>query len=212
MDARAALAVVVAAALAGCGGSQAGWADEVDNPWFPLKPGTTLRYEGTDAGARVVDVFTVTRRRKTIQGVATTVVRDRLYRDGRLAEDTTDWYAQDAKGNVWYFGEATKELDETGRVVSRDGSWQAGVDGAKRGLFMPAKPRVGQSYRQEYYAGHAEDHFKITAIDGDTLRTIEWSPLERAVLDAKYYKKGVGTIREQSIAGGREQLELVSGP
>ena len=89
------------------------------------------------------------------------MIKDRLYLNGHLAERTTDWYTQDGKGNVWYYGEKTAELDRQGHVTSTEGTWQAGVDGAKPGIYMPAHPRVGQSFRQEYYKGHAEDHFKV---------------------------------------------------
>ena len=89
---------------------------------------------------------------------------DRLYVRGRLAERTSDWYTQDAKGNVWYYGEATAELDAQGNVTSTEGSWQAGVDGARPGIFMPAHPKVGQSFRQEYYKGHAEDRFRVLSV------------------------------------------------
>ena len=101
---------------------------------------------------------------KTILGVPCVVVTDYLYVDGRLRERTRDWFAQDTKGSVWYFGEDTAELDATGHVTSREGSWQAGVDGAEAGIVMPGRPRVGQSFRQEFYKGHAEDHFKILSI------------------------------------------------
>ena len=93
-----------------------------------------------------------------IQGARCTVLEDRLYLSGRLKERTTDWYAQDEMGNVWYFGEETAELDEQGRVTSREGSWQAGVDSARAGIYMRAEPKVGQSFTQEFYDGHAEDH------------------------------------------------------
>src|SRR5437660_1318631 len=80
---------------------------KVDNPYFPLKPGTTFRYQGFERG-KTIDVFTVTHKVKKIMGVPNVVIRDRLFRDGRLAEDTLDWYTQDRQGAVWYFGEATR--------------------------------------------------------------------------------------------------------
>ena len=101
---------------------------------------------------------------KTIQGVRATVLHDNLYLAGKLAERTSDWYAQDADGNVWYLGEDTAELDRNGRVTSTEGSWQAGVDGAEAGIYMPAQPKVGESYSQEYYKGHAEDHFRVVSL------------------------------------------------
>jgi hypothetical protein len=200
----------------------ADFSGRVDNPWFPLRPGSTYRYRGTKDGRAAVEVLRVTHRTKTIIGVRSAVVRDRLYLDGRLAEDTTDWYAQDRRGNVWYFGEATATLDRSGRVESREGSFQAGLDGARPGIYMPAHPRVGQRFAQEHYVGHAEDRFAVVdrsaavrvpyVSSRRALRTVEWTPLEPKVLDAKYYVRGIGTVLERQLRGPgpRERLELVS--
>src|SRR5215468_5186733 len=158
------LSTVVAAVLVGMGAaasqsSPATFAPRVDNPWFPLIPGTTFVYRGVKDGKTARDVFTVLRATRTIQGVRCTAVSDRLYLAGRLEERTTDWYAQDRRGNVWYFGEATAELDRAGRITSTEGSWLAGRNGARAGIYITARPRVGRRGRQEYYKGHAEDHF-----------------------------------------------------
>jgi hypothetical protein len=201
------LLITTAGALALTSGSTS--ARPIDNPWLPLRPGTTLRYEGTDSGVREVDLVHVTRRTKAILGKATTVVHDRVFEHGRVVEDTFDYYWQDAKGTVWYYGEDTKELDAHGHVKSREGTWRAGVDGARRGVIMPAHPRVGMRYRQEYYKGHAEDYAEVVRIQGGLLTTHEWSRLERGVLDGKYYRRGVGVVREASLKGGREYLSLV---
>jgi hypothetical protein len=190
----------------------------VDNEWFPLVPGTTYVYVGVRDGKPARDVVTVTHRTKTIERVPCVVVEDRLYLSGRLHERTTDWYTQDREGTVWYFGEQTAELDEHGRVTSTEGSWQAGRDGAKPGIFMPARPRVGESHREEFYKGHAEDFFRVIGLFGSVtgrsapngLLTEEWTPLEPAVLDHKLYIRGVGTVVERSVKGGNEYLELVS--
>ena len=164
------LAVVLGAvvlALSGCASDEERteptkrFVEHIDNPWFPLVPGTTYIYRGMKDGEPSREVLRVTHRTKLIDGVRCTVLEDRLYLSGRLEERTTDWYAQDEEGTVWYFGEDTAELDEQGRVTSREGSWQAGVDGARAGIYMPADPKVGQSFAQEFYAGHAEDHFKV---------------------------------------------------
>src|SRR5262249_7553823 len=128
----------------------------VDNPWFPLKPGTTYVYRGAKDGKSARDVLTVTRGTKTIDGAPCVVVRDRLYLNGTLSERTTDWYTQDRQGNVWYFGEATADLDASGKVTSTEGSWRAGLGKARPGIYMPAHPRPGQAGRQEYLKGHAE--------------------------------------------------------
>jgi hypothetical protein len=182
----------------------------VTNPWFPLRPGTTWRYRGQKDGRAGTEVMSVTAKKRAILGVRATVVHDRLFLDrGGLAEDTLDWYAQDRQGNVWYLGERTKEL-EHGRVVSREGSWEAGVRGARAGIFMPGRPRVGESHRQEYWKGHAEDHFTIASLRGGILTTKEWTPLEPGVRDRKVYRRGTGEILEETLKGGSERFALVS--
>jgi hypothetical protein len=192
----------------------------VDNRWFPLTPGTTYTYRGVKDGKRAKDVFAVTHETKKILGVTTTVIHDRLFLDGKLAEDTIDWYAQNKQGDVVYFGESTRALDSKGRLTDTEGSWKAGVDGAQAGILMPAKPKVGQTFQQEFYKGHAEDHFrilskrvrvKVPAVSSHrAMKTKEWTPLEPGVIDNKYYVRGVGTVREAAAKGGDEHLELVS--
>src|SRR5436190_15610407 len=139
----------------------------VTNPWFPLRPGDRYVYVGVKDGKRARDVVTVEHGTRSIDGAPCAVVSDRLYLDGRLAERTTDWYSQDAKGNVWYFGEDTAELDAHRNVTSREGTWTAGVDGARAGVYITAHPRVGQTAQQEYLAGHAADHFAVIALFGN---------------------------------------------
>jgi hypothetical protein len=191
----------------------------VDNPYLPFRPGTTWRYGGVEGGRRSLDVVTVTRRRARVAGAPCVAVRDRLFLAGRLAERTTDWYAQDAAGNVWYFGEATAELDARGRVRSTQGSWRAGVGGARPGIVMPAHPRVGATFAQERFPGHAEDRFRILRRDEVTvpygtyrraLRTREWTPLEPGVVDHKFYVRGVGMVAERSARGPRERADLIA--
>jgi hypothetical protein len=198
----------------------AGFVRQADNPWFPLRPGTVYTYRGVKDGQPSRDVVTVTHRTRTIQGVRCTVVRDLLYVRGRLHERTDDFYAQDAVGNVWYYGENTAELDTRGRVVSREGSWQSGVHGARAGIYMPAHPRVGQSGRQEFYRGHAEDQFTVVTLNArvrtaaasshHALLTKEFTRLEPGALDHKYYVRGIGTVLEQTVRGGNERNELIS--
>lgn len=219
----AGMLVAVVVAVPGCGGGKAagsGFTATVDNPYFPLPVGTVLIYTGSRDGKRAVEVLEVTGRTKTILGAPCRVVHDRLYLDDALAEDTEDWYAQDRAGAVWYFGEATKTLDGHGKVTSTEGSFQAGVDGARQGIFMPARPKTGASYQQEYYQGQAEDHFRITSVStpvavpagsyGSAVRTEEWTPLEPGVRSAKYYVRWIGTVREEDTAGGDEHLELIA--
>jgi hypothetical protein len=196
------------------------FSSKVDNAYFPLKPGTTYRYKGVKDGKSTLDVFAVTHKTKTILGVPCVAIHDRLFQSGKLAEETTDWYTQDRKGNVWYFGEATRELNAKGKTTSTEGSWQAGRGGARPGLFMPRDPRRGQSFRQEYYKGHAEDHFAVVDLGASikvpqgaydrALLTKEWTPLEPGVLDHKYYVRGVGEVAEIAAKGPREVGKLVS--
>jgi len=191
----------------------------VDNPWFPLQPGTTYVYRGMKDGKPARDDVVVTHRTKVVGGVRCRVVHDRLFLRGRLAERTADYYAQDARGTVWYFGEDTAELDRHGEVTSREGTWHTGVDGARAGIFMPAHPRVGERHRQEFLRGHAEDHFAVVSLDAHVavpfgafdhaLRTREWTPLEPGVIDAKYYVRGIGEVSEQTVHGGHESAQLV---
>jgi len=213
-----ALAVLACTACGGGSTHEPAFVRGMNNPWFPLKPGTTFVYTGRKDGERGRDVVTVTVRTKRIRGVECIAVEDRLYAGGRLTERTTDWYAQDARGNVWYFGEATAELDKAGRVTSREGSWLAGVDGARAGIFMPAHPKAGASFRQEYYKGQAEDHFQVLSLAANVitpytaspraLLTKEWTPLEPDTLDHKLYVRGVGLVREETVKGGDELWEL----
>jgi hypothetical protein len=192
----------------------------VDNPLFPLKPGSRWHYRGVDGDGRFTDNMRVTHRTKTIEGVQATVVHDVVLRHGKPREVTSDWYAQDRHGNVWYFGENTKELDRHGHVTSREGSFKAGRDGARPGVLFPGHPRVGLKARQEYYKGHAEDHFKVLdrhaqvsvpyVASHHAVKTKEWTPLEPGIVEHKYYVRGVGDVKEVTVKGPKERLRLVS--
>jgi hypothetical protein len=200
--------------------SAADFLAHVRNPCFPLRPGTTFRYRGTKDGKPTVDVYRVAHRVRRILGVPCVSVRDRLFEAGKLEERTTDWYTEDRQGRVWYFGEETAELNRAGRVTSTEGSWQAGVDGARPGIFMPPAPRVGQWFRQEYLKGEAEDHFSPLSLDASVtvpsgeyphaLLTREWTPLEPGVIDHKYYVRGIGEVSEETVKGPVETSKLVS--
>jgi hypothetical protein len=191
----------------------------VTNPFLGLKPGTTLVYTGTKDGKKAIDLFATTSRTKVIDRVTTRVVEDRLYLDNALEERTSDYYAQDRCGNVWYFGEDTATLDARGHAMSTEGSFHAGVDGAQPGVFMAAHPRVGQRFRQEWYRGHAEDTFEVLSLAApvsapygrlkDALRTKETTALEPGVVDNKFFARGVGEITEVTVKGPLEQLALV---
>ena len=126
----------------------------ISNPYLPLTPGTVFRYEGTTDGRPEVNTVRVTHQTKRLLGVFCVVVADSVWVEEKLEEVTADWYAQDKDGNVWYFGEDSKAY-ENGQVVSTEGSWEAGVDGAQPGYVMKANPQVGESYRQEYYEDEA---------------------------------------------------------
>jgi hypothetical protein len=190
----------------------------IDNKYFPLKPGTTFVYRGKTKDATEGDIVAVTTDTKRIMGVECVVVNDKVTEDGKLTEQTYDWYAQDKEGNVWYFGEDSKEF-ENGKVTSTEGSWDAGKNGAKPGIIMPANPKVGQTYRQEYSKGVAEDRARALKLDGSTsvpygsfdhvLVTYEWTPLEPNIAERKYYAPGVGTVLEVAVKGPMERLELV---
>jgi hypothetical protein len=198
--------------------------DMVDNPYFPLKPGRTWVYEGKspEGTERVED--TVLKETKQVMGVECVVLRDRVWKQSELVEETFDWHAQDKNGNVWYFGENSRET-ENGKLVRSKGSWEAGVDGAKPGIIMPADPKVGDSYREEYYPGHATDAAEVISLDGaelndavstpydsfskNVLVTKAWNPLEPNILEHKYYVPGVGLIGEVKVTGPAEKVELV---
>ncbi len=192
----------------------------VDNPYFPLKPGTTYRHEGLKEGERAVDVFSVSHHTKKILGVANTVVVDKLYVNGRLEEIAHDWYTQDRQGNVWYFGETTKEYDPRGKQIPAQGAWEAGVDGARPGIVMPAHPKVGVVFRPEYYKGTAEDRYRILDLTAkvttpyrafsDVLVMSEQSRLEPGVKGLKFHARGFGQIKESVPKGPPETLSLVS--
>jgi hypothetical protein len=182
----------------------------VTNPYFPLAPGMRWEYRGVEGGAAARDVVAVSSRTAVVDGVECTVVRDLLYHGGRLVERTVDFYAQDEAGNVWYYGEDTAELDSRGRVKSTEGSWRAGRDGAKPGIVMPARPRAGQTFKQEDYPGHAEDRFSVMSVRNRAVKTKEWTPLEPGVRDRKWYVRGIGLIAEATVKGGSDRLTLHS--
>jgi hypothetical protein len=197
----------------------AAFVDGLSNPYLAFTPGRVFRYQGdTKTGVETV-VVEVTHQKKTILGVATTVVHDQGYVDGVLNEDTFDWYAEDTDGNVWYFGEDSKQIVD-GQVVSTEGSWEGGVNGATPGIAMLAHPAVGVTYQQEFAAGVAEDMAKVVSLTekvqvpfgGFTgcLETAEWTHIEPAPREYKYYQPGIGELLEVSHQNGGERLELVS--
>jgi hypothetical protein len=190
----------------------------VDNSYFPLVPGTTMIFEGAAEGTSIRVETTVTHETKMIAGVECVVVLDRAYEDGVLVEETRDWYAQDRDGNVWYFGEDSKSIED-GEVVDTHGSWEAGVDGAVPGVIMWAEPAAGEPYAQEFAPGVAEDMAQVMSTGetvtvpfgtfSDVLVIKEWNPLDPGVVEEKSYAPGIGVIRELAIEGEDEHLELI---
>jgi len=238
-----AVAVAGGAAVAGCGGEApasgtagslpqgsepveldpAEFTTEIDNPWSPMSPGSRWVYRETDTtGAVQRVVVEVTDRTRTIaNGVEARVVRDVVSEGGEPIEVTDDWYAQDSAGNVWYLGERTAEY-RNGRVTTRAGSFEAGVDGAEAGIAMPADPAPGMSYRQEYYEGEAEDRGAIVTrgdeqvevpfgfYDADVVMTRDLVPTEPRVQELKLYAPGVGMVLSVHTDGDGGRAELVS--
>jgi hypothetical protein len=198
----------------------AGFTGPIDNPNWPMAPGSTWKYRETDpSGAKQKVRVYVTSRTKEILGIQATVVHDVVRETGQIIENTWDWYAQDACGTVWYLGEATKEY-ENGVVVSTEGSWEAGVDGAQPGVIVAADPAVGMTYRQEFYAGQAEDQAEILGVAeqaevpfghfNDVLLTKDYTSLHAKILEYKLYAKGVGPVLVFGVSGGSGTEELIS--
>jgi hypothetical protein len=192
-----------------------------DNPYFPLEPRQQWTYREIDksGSAATVVVTVTTKTRQIANGVEARVVRDTVSEDGQVVEDTFDWYAQDAEGNVWYFGEDTAEFED-GKVATREGSFEAGVDGALPGVIMPADAAAGMKYRQEYYQGQAEDNGEVLATGeqaeveaghyDDALLTADTSAIEPDVNEYKLYAPGVGVVLTIDVSGGTGREELVS--
>lgn len=193
---------------------------DIDNPYWPMEPGTRWIYRETDAEGTVLKVVvTVTSETKEIaNGVTARVVRDTVTEDGAVVEDTFDWYAQDADGNIWYLGEDTAEF-EKGKITTGSGSFEAGIDGALPGVAVPANPVDDLHYRQEYYAGEAEDQGEILSVDEQVqvtaghyehvLMTKDTNPIEPKVLEFKFYAPGVGPVLAIAVSGSSDREELL---
>jgi hypothetical protein len=197
----------------------ADFVEGVDNPYWPMASGSRWVYRETDRKGDVQKVVvTVTDTKKTIVGIPATVVHDVVSQDGKVVEDTFDWYAQDRWGNVWYLGEDTTEYEDG--KASTAGSWEAGVDGAQAGVVVPGQPEVGMAYRQEFYEGEAEDAGEILSLDEQVevpvgsfdgvLMTKDWTPLEPKLVEHKFYAKGTGPVLATTVSGGSDREELLS--
>jgi hypothetical protein len=246
VGAAAATAALLPALLAGCGSDDNGGNGEtqaeapalpqgaepvtldpikfttgITNPYWPMTPGSRWVYRETDKDEVLKVVVTVTDQTKRIaNGVEARVVHDVVSQDGEPVEVTDDWYAQDSQGNVWYLGEDTAEY-ENGKVVSREGSFEAGVDGAQPGIIMPANPEPGLAYRQEYYAGEAEDKAKVLSLDAKAtvpfgsfegvLQTEDTNPLgEPPQVEHKFFARDVGPVLAIGVSGASGREELLS--
>ena len=196
----------------------ANFVSEITNPYFPLKPGTVFKFEGTRDGVARRDEMIVTGETKVILGVKCSVVRDVASSDTEIVEKTVDWYAQDKDGNVWYFGEDTAEYSK-GKVTSTAGTWMAGVDGALPGYIMKAKPAIDDGYRQEYRPGVAEDFAKVIKIDAsaggpsgkyeNVVVTEDTDLLDKAKFEHKWFAPGVGPIGTDGMVGGHHEIRTL---
>jgi hypothetical protein len=192
------------------------------NPWWPLRVGSRWVYRETapDGTVQRVVVTVLAKTKRIANGVTARVVHDVVTEDGAPIEVTDDWYAQDRCGNVWYLGEATTEY-ENGKAVSTQGSFEAGVDDAQAGVAVPAHPKPGLRYRQEYYEGEAEDRAEVVSLReqvevpyghfrrGEVLMTRDVNPLEPKVLEYKFYARGVGPVLAIGVSGTADREELV---
>jgi hypothetical protein len=234
-------AVAASSGIAACGGGDGGggkandlpqgseavkldpadFSTRINNPYWPMQPGSRWVYRETDVeGARQRVQVTVTRKTKKIaNGIEARVIHDLVTEGGQRVEETYDWYAQDSAGNIWYLGEDTTEY-VNGKPKSTKGSFEAGVDGAQAGVIVPAEPKVGLSYRQEYYAGQAEDNAKILSLDEqaevpfghftNVVMTKDLNPLEPKLLEYKFYARNVGPVLAVAVSGSTDREELVS--
>ncbi|HEX7996225.1 MAG TPA: hypothetical protein VF506_20080 [Streptosporangiaceae bacterium] len=190
----------------------------INNPYFPLPVGRTLVYRGIKDGRSQIDRVHVTSKTKKIEGITATTVTDVSTHRGKLLEKTTDWYAQDKHGTVWYLGENTAAFLPGGRI-DRSGSWQADVKDAEPGIIMKPHPAVPEAYRQEFMKGNAEDTAWIVIVGGKltipagtfrhVLTSLEFTRLEPGVIDQKLYAPGIGIVSERAVRGPKEIATLV---
>jgi hypothetical protein len=193
---------------------------DITNPYWPMQPGTRWIYRGVEEGEPPQDIVIVatTSTKKLANGITARVVRDTARSKGQIVEDTLDWYAQDSDGNVWYMGEQTAEF-KNGKIDNREGSWEAGRNGAMPGIMIPAQPEVGQKYRQEYKKGEAEDNGEVLATGHlvevtagnykGALVTLDTSNVEKTAVEYKFYAPGVGPLLALDISDGAAREELV---
>ena len=189
---------------------------KIDNKYFPLKPGTTMIYNGSSDGDPTRDVFAVSNETKEILGIPTRVIHDDGYVKDKHEEMTNDWFAQDDQGNIWYMGEFTTDLSNK---KSHEGSWEAGVKGARAGIIMEAIPKVGDTYNQEFSKGVSEDKGSVLSLNekvsvpygsfSNVLKTKDFSPLEPKIVENKYYAQNIGEIKALNVKGEQEKETLI---
>jgi len=190
----------------------------INNPYFPLVPGSTSIFSGTKDTSKLIQQITITKKTRKIMNVTCVEVDSTLTVDDKLAENTINWYAQDKQGNVWSFGVSVKKYSTSGKVTSTAGTWLAGSNGALPGIVMQANPDANLTYRQNYYKGHAEDiaqvlslNESVTGTSGsytNVLEIKEWTPLQPDVVVNKWYAKDVGLIMSKEVQGGNQELQL----
>ena len=190
----------------------------IDNPYFPLTPGTTLLYDGTKDTSKLISQTIVTKKTRKIMGVTCIEVDTSLTVDDKVTQKTIDWYAQDKSGSVWTFGESVSAYSTAGKVTSTKGSWVAGSNGALPGIIMQAVPSTDLTYRQDYNKGHNEDMAQVLSLNEsvtgtsasytNVLEIKEWSPLQPTIVYNKWYAKGVGLIMTKEVQGGTLELQL----
>jgi hypothetical protein len=234
--ARSLVIAIAVLALAACGGEgtrssglpqgtkpvkldPADFTTTIDNTYWPIRPGSHWVYREVEDGEVHRDDVTVTNQTKMLGGIEARVVHDRVSQHGQTLENTDDYYAQDSHGNLWYLGENTAEY-ENGRLKTREGSWKYGVDGAQPGVIVPASPKQGMQYREEYYKGHAEDAAEVLNVGSQVqvpfgryhgaMLTRNFSAIEPTVEEMKLYAKGVGPVMELVVSGGSGRTDLLS--
>jgi hypothetical protein len=179
------------------------------NTYFILEPGYQLTLEGREGGKAIRLVVSILTDTKVVGGFETRVLEERETSDGKLSEVSRNYVAIDRKtGDVYYFGEDV-DVYAGGKVVSHEGAWLHGASGARFGLMMPGKPKVGQRYYQEIAPKVAMDRAEVVSLTDrlttpagafeNCLRTQETTPLEPRDKEFKIHAPGVGLVKDGSL-------------
>jgi hypothetical protein len=179
---------------------------KVDHPLMPLASVRFKLLEGREGSTELRVRERVLERTRKVAGVPVAIVDVKEYENGELVEHTLDYFSQRRDGSVFYMGEHVDDYKD-GKIVGHGGQWLAGKNGAKPGLFMPAKPRVGQRFEQERAPGVAEDRSRVVALGRnlttpagsfeDCIKTRDFAPLDNQT-EFKFYCPGPGLAREQA--------------